>query len=93
MADSVGPVTPGRIWSNSSMTVTSRPHMSAKATAISRPMKPEPMMATDPTPPAATDFLMASAASRLSTVCTPGRSMPAMGSLRGLLPVAMTSLS
>ena len=34
--------TPGRIWSIISTTLTLTPHMSARATAASRPMKPPP---------------------------------------------------
>ena len=85
--------TPGRIWSIISTTLTLTPHMSARATAASRPMKPPPTITASLTLPSWQAVRIASAASRRVSESTFLRSLPSTGGTRGLAPVASTSLS
>ncbi len=84
---------PGMSRSVSSTTVTPMPHMSARATAISRPMNPPPTITALLTVPAATELRMNSASSRLVAAVTPARSSPSTGGRLARLPSASTSLS
>ena len=85
--------TPGRIWSIISTTLTFTPHMSARATAASSPIKPPPTMTASVTLPSWQAARMAPAASRRVRERTFLRSLPSTGGMRGLAPVASTSLS
>ena len=73
----------GRIWGWNSTTVTSTPHRSPRASAISRPMAPAPTTTAFSTPLEARLCLMRSAWCRSATTLTPGRFTPGRGGRTG----------
>ncbi len=80
----------GTIRFSISTTVRLTP-LDASASRMIEPMKPAPIRSTER--PGSQTFTISRASARVQQLCTPALSIPGIGGLIGLAPVAINSLS